>query len=336
MSSTAGVQNLLVNVFRPVYLYDATATLFATKLDMSNMNTYYGNNVTVLWANIGDSNSNVYVGKLAGNDPTVSLKNCSNVTAVGYAAGSNISNVQNATYVGAAAGANSATAREIISVGVATLGGGVSNIYIGNRTGSIGSNNIFIGHDIAPGNVNWQFRLSKTGTVVADMSLNWVGIGGRTAPSDVGVKMDISGDTRIDGNVGIFLEPGDRTLDVNGNFRARDASANALDFSNGITTSTGGYASIRGSVEMSNGGWDSIIGPIKKGIILVSALDPDNSSNRASAMYFAYDNDFVYAMSIYSNSSQFQTNTSNSNLKLDWNGTSNITPNYSITYFPLP
>lgn len=334
MSSTTGVQNLLVNVFRPVYLYDPTATLFATKLDMSNMNTYYGNNVTVLWANIGDSNSNVYVGKFAGNDPTVSTKNCSNVTAVGYAAGSNISNVQNATYVGMSAGANAATAREIISIGTATLGGGLSNIYIGNRTGSIGSNNIFVGHDIAPGNVNWQLRLGRTGTVIADMSQNWLAIGGRTAPSSTGVKFDVSGDTRIDGNVGIFLAPGDRTLDVNGNFRARDAAANTLDFSNGLTTSTGGFVSSTSNNAFADIG-TTTIGTLKTGAVLVSVLDINDSANRATRFLFAYTT--TNAVDIASNiaAGDISITLSTSNIQIT-NITTTKTCSYSITYFPLP
>ena len=346
MSSTTGVQNLLVNVFRPVYTYDATTTLFTPKLELSNIDNYSGNTVSVFTAAVGDGSNNVYVGSNAGN-PYTTIKSCQNVTALGFGAGSNISNVLNSTYIGYNAGVGASNATNVVAVGANTFGAGISNVFLGafagstgnsnifigtSAQGTTGSNNIVIGPGISIGSSNNQFRVGSN-YLYGRLDTKWLGIG-TPVPSDTNTKLDVSGNLYVKGQEGINMVP-IRTLDVNGNFRASDSNG-TLDFSNGVTTCSNGFASIRGSLSLSAGGDDEIIGPIKKGMILISALDSGNSSNRASAVYFAYDSNLVYSMSVYSNSSDFRTNTSNTNLKLDWNGSSNIVANYSITYFPLP
>ena len=144
MSSTTNVQNFLVNVFRPVYTYDSTTTLFTPKLELSNIDNYSGNTISVFTAAVGDSNSNVYVGSNAGNSYTLT-KLCRNVTAVGYGAGSNISNVSNSTYLGFYAGAGAATASSVVAIGANANGNGTSNIAIGPNSGGVGSSNVFVG-----------------------------------------------------------------------------------------------------------------------------------------------------------------------------------------------
>ena len=337
--NVTGVQNYLSNVFRPIVRYDSGTTLFTPSLELSNIDTYSGNIVSVVRGDIGDTFGNVYVGILSGNEYNT-RRACCNVSAFGYGAGSNISNDSNSVYMGYNAGALNSNTSSIIAIGASAGGGGtgVSNIFIGTGTKStLGSSNIFLGNGINLSNVSNQLRIG-TGTTIpiaADLTTNWVGLAGTTSPLDVNNKLDVSGNVRIQGQLGINITPGTRTLDVNGNFRARDASLNALDFSNGFTRSTGGYVSIQSNVDVPSGGNDVIIGPIKKGIINISVLDQADSANRAATIYFAYTTSNVSSVASVSNGTA-SINISNGNLKLDTTNVSPSTYNYSITYFPLP
>jgi hypothetical protein len=251
MSRTTGVQNLLVNTFRPVYAYDTTSTLYTVKVDLSNVNTYYGNSANVLWAQVGDSACNVYVGKESGNDPTVTVNRCSNVTAVGWAAASNASNVSNSAFLGKEAGTGAQTMSNMVGigyqagigtasvrVGAGTSGAGISNTVLGtaSTTGAY-SNSILIGPGLSA-DKSWRFRLGGTQTkpyLLGDISTGWLGIVA-TSPVTAYTVLDISGDQYVKGNLGINIAPGTRTLDVNGNFRTQDSASNRLDFSNGNFT----------------------------------------------------------------------------------------------------
>jgi archaellin len=130
----------------------------------------------------------------------------------------------------------------------------------------------------------------------------------------------------------VNIQPGDRTLDVNGNFRARDSSLNTLDFSNGFLTSSGGYTSIQGSVSAGVG--TTTIGTLKKGIVQVSTVDNGSSANRAAYSYFAYT---ASAASILVSNIAGDTtlDLSGTNIQIS-NVTSTKTYTYSITYFPMP
>jgi hypothetical protein len=331
--STTGIQNYLSNVFRQVYTYDTTTALFTPRLELSNIDTYSGNAVSVFTAAVGDAACNVYVGSNAGN-PYNFIQSDSNVTAVGFGAGEGISNVSNSVYLGFRAGAGASSANAVIAIGASSIGGGLSNIFIGNGTGTVGSSNIFIGHGIAPVNVSNQIRIGvgSNTALAGDIGLQWVGLGGRLSPLDANTKFDVSGNTRINGALGILMPPGDRTLDVNGNFRVSDASSNVLDFSNGFTRSTGGFASIQGDISGIIG--VTTIGAIRRGIIVVSAVDRASSANRAAYTYFAWTTSNLTAMSTAINGDTSMTS-SGTNLQI-----SNITSikryDYSITYFPLP
>jgi hypothetical protein len=349
MSSTTNVQNFLVNVFRPVYTYDSTTTLFTPKLELSNIDTYSGNTVSVFTAAIGDSNSNVYVGSNAGNLFSLT-KLCRNVTAIGYGAGSNISNVSNATYVGYYAGAGAQLASNVVAIGANTNGNGTSNVYVGNNTGGAGSSNVFlgasntgtgdgsilIGTGLSVGSSNGAFRLGTT-YLTGDMTSKWLGLG-TTSPYDVNNKMDISGNLYVLGQQGINMVPV-RTLDVNGNFRASDAFG-TLDFSNSVTLSSGGFRSVVGTI--SNAGAPSLtnIGTLKQGVILVSAQDSGNATTHyESAMVYCSDaTNGTYTTDMTSNVQSgnvtvvFQSGGSNIQIS---NTTSSRTINWSITYFPL-
>ena len=334
MSSTAGIQNLLVNVFRPVYVYDsaATTTLFTPKLNVSNIENYSGNTISVFTAAVGDAASNVYVGSNAGNPYTL-IKSCSNVTALGYGAGSNISNVSNSVYLGFYTGAGANSASNVIAIGSGANGNGTSNIYIGNGTGSTGSSNILIGHGITPGNVSSTLQIGTT--VYGDLSRNWIGIN-KASPGVITNRLDVSGDTQIMGQLGINDIPGERTLYVNGNFKAQDASANALDFNNGITTSTGGFVSASGSNVVGIGGLITV-GTLKKGIINVATVDQASAANRSAYIVFAGDSTGATIPDILNQTSNGDLDIvfSTSNIQIS-NVNTAKTIGWSITYFPVP
>jgi len=333
MSRTTGIQNYLSNVFRPIYRYDTTANVFVPSLEVTNVDTYSGNSVSVFTAAIGDANNNVYVGSNAGNAYNF-LRSVSKVTALGYGAASNISNDCNSVYIGWFAGKDAVNGKDVISIGTSSAGGiGTSNIFIGTDTGTVGNSNILVGHYIRPGNISNQFRLglSNKFPIAADLSLNWVGIGGILNPT-TNASIDVSGSTRIQGNLSVNIQPGDRTLDVNGNFRVRDSSLNTLDFSNGLLTSSGGYTTTQGSVSAAVG--TTTIGTLKKGIVQVSTVDVSSTANRAGYLYFAYD---ISAASILVSNIAGDTtlDLSGTNIRIS-NVTSTKTYNFSITYFPMP
>lgn len=349
MSSTTGVQNLLVNVFRPVYTYDATTTLFTPKLNMSNIDTYSGNTISVFTLAIGDTNSNVYVGSNAGN-PYTTPKACRNVTAVGFGAGSNISNVSNSTFVGFYAGAGAVGATNNVALGDNTSGNGGFNVRIGSSNAGTGSNNVSIGalttsstfsNCILLGSAitatqNNQFRVGSN-YIWGDVGTGWVGIG-RSSAFDVNNKLDISGNLYVFGQQGINTVP-IRTLDVNGNFRAADAFG-SLDFSNGVTSSSNGFASRTGTISNAGIGSTTTIGTLKKGVILVSAQDTASASHYESVMSYCLNPaDGSTSVDMTSNVQTgditvvFQSGGSNIQIS---NATSARDIAWSITYFPLP
>lgn len=334
--NTTGIQNYLSNVFRPIVTYDTGTSNFTPKLELSNIDTYSGNVVSVIRGDIGDSSSNVYVGVLSGNS-IVDTRACSRISAFGWMAGSNISNCSNSVYIGAEAGNGSVSNRDVISIGYQSgqAGAGVSNIFIGTGTRSaLGSSNIFLGHAIDLSSVSNQVRIGYGSNTpfAADLLQKWVGIGGITSPYDITYsKIDLSGNTRVQGNFGLNVNPGARTLDVNGNFRVRDSSLNTLDFSNGLTSSSGGFASIQSNITAGIG--NTTIGVLKRGIINISAVDRASSANRTVFICFAYSLSNV--TSLGSNSmGDTDITIAGSDIQIS-NTTSIKTYDYNITYFPL-
>ena len=341
MSSTSGVQNFLVNVFRPVYTYDATTTLFTPKLELSNIDTYSGNSISVFTASVGDGSNNCYVGKFAGNDYTA-IKACSNVTALGVSAGSGISNVSNSTFLGYSAGLGASNASSNVAVGTNANGNGTSNVYVGAGTGSAGSSNIFLGAAITgsgtgsiligPGltdaSTNSLFKLGTT-YLTGNLSTKWLGLGTLT-PIDSNSRFDVSGNAYFGKQVGIQMAP-ERTLDVNGDFRASDGNG-TMDISGGLTTSTNGFASARGTIAVSGG--VTTIGTLKKGLVIVSALDTASSNNRASRILFAHTTS--NATDTGSNIAAGNTSITLSTSNIRITDATNATYAWSITYFPLP
>ena len=86
--STANVQNLLSNVFRPTFVYDIGNQVYRTKLELLNIDTVSANMVSTFFASVGDVRSNVYVGIGAGN-PYSNMVSSSNyyTTFLGAGAG---------------------------------------------------------------------------------------------------------------------------------------------------------------------------------------------------------------------------------------------------------
>jgi hypothetical protein len=360
MSSTVGIQNYLSNVFRPVYTFDTVASTFTPKLELSNIDTYSGNTISVFTAAIGDSNNNVYVGSNAGNVYNVT-KNVFNTTALGYGAASNISNDCNSVYIGYYAGKGSINSKDVISIGANSSSiGGVSNVFIGTDTGTAGNSNILIGHYIRPTSLNNQIRIGLRNQIpiAADVCTNWVGLGGPTAPVFTGDGLDVSGSTYILGSVGINTRPGvNGTLDVNGNFYVNDGegvlrfntptSNTELTLSNyaggtslfnvvGSTQSSTGFWSSRGSNTLTSPQTISI-GVLKKGIVLVSAMDNTVSSYFDSKMSIVLDTTTPVVSNLSSNSAGGVSITFTANSINLYNGSGvSLQLIWSITYFPVP
>lgn len=337
--NTTGIQNYLSNVFRPIYTYDTTTANFIPKLTMSNIFNYTGNTISVFTAAVGDSNSNVYVGSNAGN-PYDITRNVFNVTALGYGAASNISNDSNSVYIGWYAGSGGSNAANTISIGANSGGAGSNNIFIGTHTSATGNNNILLGNLIDLGSNSNQVRIGYSNQIpfAADLCKNWVGIGGALTPSYVYNTLDVSGNAVFIGNVGINKEAGNRTLDVNGNFRAADTSTNILDFSNGITRSFKGFNSDSSTIVIPYSG-SSVIGTLRRGIIALTAFDTSGIYN-ARMIYVAELTGPTIAV-LSSNVAGasppvFQYTTANIIISNTVVASGNVTYSWSITYFPSP
>lgn len=359
MSSTVGIQNYLSNVFRQVYSYDTITTLFTPRLELSNIDTYSGNTISVSSAAVGDSNSNVYVGTDAGTIFNVPTTNISN-TAVGYGAGSNISNTSNSVFIGAFAGASGSNSADVISIGTSSgKGNGSANIFLGTDTGTVGSTNIFIGHYINPVNTSNQIRIGYSNQIpiAADISLGWVGIGGPLAPVNPYDTLDVSGNAYFSGQVGINTAPGSNTtVDIVGNFQVDDGKAKlrfntdlslnhtTLSLSNytsgtsvfdisGSTKSSLGYSSIQGTLQ-AVAATPLTIGTLKRGILHISAVDLSSSANAAARILFASAD--TAAVDIGSNISNAVTSLTLSTSNIEITSTITTLYDWSITYFPLP
>lgn len=338
MSSTTGIQNILVNIIRPIYAYDATATLYTPKIELANVDTYSGNVVSVLRADISDANSNVYVGTLAGNTPATLTRACFYTVAVGVGAGSSISNVSNSVYLGYNTGNGATTASNVIAIGANANGNGTSNIYIGTGTGGTGSSNILIGHGIASSTSSNLLQIGTT--IYGNLSTKWVGINTPTPNYNNNNRFDVSGNAEIFGKLGVNIAPGGRTVDINGSFRASDGIG-TLDFSNGVTTSSNGFTSVQGTLNGAIATGVYSIGALKKGVVLVSAQDTANTTTHYdSVMVYCSDpanGTYTSAMTsnIQSGNVYIQFQTGGSNIQIS-NAISGRNIKWSITYLPLP
>lgn len=309
MSRTTGIQNYLSNVFRPVFDYDTAADnlIFSVKLEMSNIDTYSGNVVSVFKANIGDANNNVYVGSNAGNAFTT-LNACRNVTALGYGAASTISNDSNSIYIGYYAGSGGSNSVDVISIGSNSGSGGNSleSIFLGSSTGVAGSSNILIGHYISNvGSLSNQIRIGNRSKIplAGDISRNWIGVGGTLAPTGTN-NFDVSGSAGVSGKMAAL----------------------------------GGFLSSNGTIS-GTGSANTPIGTLKKGLIFVSVQDAaDTTTHFASSMVYCSDptnGTYVWDMSgSYIAEGDVTLNYNSSNIRFSNAG---ATRNFlwSITYLPV-
>lgn len=308
MSRTTGIQNYLSNVFRPVFDYDTTASnlVFSVKLEMSNIDTYSGNVVSVFKANIGDANNNVYVGSNAGNAFTTPNA-CRNVTAVGYGAASTISNDSNSIYIGYYAGSGGSNSVDVISIGTNSGGGGPAfeNVFLGSGTGTRGDSNILIGHYITPTNVSNQIRIGNRSRIplAGDISRNWIGVGGTLAPTNTN-SFDVSGNAGVTGKL----------------------------------VASGGFLSSNGTIS-GTGSANTPIGTLKKGLMFVSVQDAANTTTHfASSMVYCSDptnGTYVWDMSgTYIAQGDVTLSYNSSNIRFSNAG---ATRNFlwSITYLPV-
>lgn len=301
--NTTGVQNYLSNVFRPIVTYNTTTSNFVPSLELSNVNVYSGNTVSVFRADVGDANANVYVGKTSGNS-LLDLKATSNASAFGYGAGADISNVVGSVYLGYRAGAGDLGASNTIAIGSNAGGSGTgsSNIFIGAGTKSaFGSRNIFLGHGIDLSSVSDQVRIGYSNKIpiAADLSRNWVGLGGVTSPTNSTVSLDVSGSS----------------------------------ITTGLTISRNGYGSIQSDISLSPLG-QSTIGSVKKGIIMVNAVARTSSN---TAAYFFFASSVNTANVLISNVvGLVGITTAGASIILSNGDATNRIYDYSITYFPTP
>jgi len=305
MSSTSNVQNLLVNVFRPAYTYGSSSG-YVPSLVFSNVDTIISKTISVSNASINDGSNNVYVGSNAGNVYS-NLRSSGKNVAVGYNAANLISNSSSNVVLGYNSFSGPlSNVSNTIAIGANTFGGGANNIYIGTGTGSTGSNNIFLDNNISPGNVSNQLRINTV--LFGDLANKYVGIN-NSAPT---TALDVSGDAYFRGKLGVQVPIPDKSLDVNGQ-----------------TQSSGGFVSAQGSVTFDN---DVLLGDVKRGMILVSAIDQAGFSQRANYTFFAYTTSATSTITSDTNGG-VTIDTSGTKIRLNKSGTNTF--DYMITYFPI-
>ena len=227
MSSTTNVQNLLVNVFRPSYQYRTTPSPnYYVQLEISNVETVYANVVDCQTLRLGDSNSNVYVGREAGNVYT-DLRDCFSNTTLGYGAGRAISNTDRSIYIGFNAGTSASNASNVIAIGTNASGRGTGNVYIGSNTGGVDGevSNVYIGNGLTSlGGTSNRLLIGSgsdpSGALISgNFSTRRVGIltsNPTTYPVEIGTY------TFISNGLGINADPTVHTLNVNGDCRMED------------------------------------------------------------------------------------------------------------------
>ena len=353
MSSTSNVQNLLTNVFRPVFVFDTTNGVYQSKLELTNVDAVSANIVYTFASAVGDAMGNVYVGIGAGNAHSIldASSNTSN-TFVGTSAGGSTTGIIKGVYIGYRAGFGSEFASNSISIGANTLNGGNSNIYIGCGTGiASGSNNVFLGPAVTNSNVSVSNRLligsGSNISIIGDLSSNRIGINLSNLPATTpDLKLDVNGYTRIgttaNGGLGINTLPGYYSLDVNGNFRVSDGYG-VLTFSNSGTDSvtsisnTAAYPSSSATLQVT-GGYFSLNGitasattttvPFKKGMFMLSA-----TSNTTRHGYIGV----ASSTSAYT---LVSSNSTDSGSLITANGSTLVVASgsiaWNITYFPTP
>jgi hypothetical protein len=119
-----------------------------------------------------------------------------------------------------------------------------------------------------------------------------------------------------------------------------DNGAGTLDVSGGLSLSENGFGSLRGTITDAAVGSTTPIGPLKKGVILVSAQDPSSTSHYESVMSYCLNPangstsvDMTSNVQLGNVTVVFQSGGSNIQIS---NATAVRNIAWSITYFPLP
>jgi hypothetical protein len=259
--STANVQNLLSNVFRPTFVYDIGNQVYRTKLELLNIDTVSANMISTYFASVGDVRSNVYVGISAGN-PYSNMVSSSNyyTTFLGAGAGFGSSNVSNSVFLGYNAGQGSVNSTNTIAIGSNADGDGSNNIYIGagaGMAGAAGTSNIFIGHGNTLTGVTKQFLLGPLvgqppSSLTNSLGSNYL-LGGDFASNRLGINLsnptynlDVNGYARIGtnsvGGLGVNTNPLDFTFNVNGDMQVTDGYGRLRLTHDNNGSATAGYS----------------------------------------------------------------------------------------------
>lgn len=358
MSSTLNIQNYLTHCFRPRYEWNTVTGVFDARLELSNIDQFYGNVVNVKTASIGDDGSNVFVGTGAGSVWSNTLaSNASNV-AVGIGAGRNMTRSSNNVLIGTETGANMTSNAGNTVVGVGTTLTGNSNILLGQGNSVTGNNNLVFGNGVALGTTSNTLRLSNM--MYGNFGTRWLGIHTeeqyiQTLGNIPMEGVDISGITYIKGALGINANPLDFTLNVNGTamindgygmFRFnRDASDNtnvvlsnftagkttAVDIA-GTTRSTNGFFSRQGTLTIPDGDTLSIGQFLQKGNVTVTAIA--TPTVYATSRYIALSSTQSITLSFDDSNCNFTIGPNNEIAITNTSGVSQ-TFSWTITYFPI-
>lgn len=163
MSSITNVQSFLPYVFRPTYTYNSSNG-FATSFNIRNIDSISAGYLTVGQLQVGDSNSNMYIGSstatnagflansnasntIIGVNAGLGLSNSTNIESFGFGSVQNGNAICNSSFIGTTSGCNSSSVANSLFFGART-GYGSSNIsnsvFIGGGSGS----NVFGGGNV--------------------------------------------------------------------------------------------------------------------------------------------------------------------------------------------
>lgn len=329
--------------------YQNTAVGYNAGSLISNSSTVVALGYNSGYAATNTSNS-IFIGRSAG----VSSVNCSNNISIDPSGGVLASSsTSNTIAIGARVGTQSSHGIFIgANAGYATTG--TSNMVIGHYTSAItGSNNMVIGNGITvdPTSTNRMYIGNQSNVLIAgNLVSNGIAIGKsdanmyylETTTPVQGLTMDVSGYARFANGIAIGRDPGQYTLDVNGEIRVSDGygtmamyhdlSGNSRLYQDGSFQATRGVFSVQGT--STSPGTAVTIGTLRYGkndILINSSSDP-TKWEACSYMWLGSGAPVILTLSNNAGTTPVVT-FSGSNIQAP----STTQPwLYTITYFPLP
>ncbi len=209
MSSTSNAQDLLVNVFRPTYRWEA-GTGFVPSLVVSNVTEVIASTIKTDTLVVSDSNVNTYIGSNAGVNAVNTLSN----VGIGYSAMGGALNSDCNVAIGTFALDGLAESDSNVAIGAGTdiSGTGVRNVLIGTNVALIGggSNNILIGADLSRSAISNTLQIGSL--LYGNLSNGYIGINTPTPNA----PLDVSGTVVFRNKVGIQTDTPVYSLDVMG------------------------------------------------------------------------------------------------------------------------